>query len=274
MTADTKKRILSSLFLVLLIAFSILMGKFFFQLLFFIAGVIIIDEIQTNLIKISRSDTNYIASQFIYLVLILLGKLQMKWGVNLHLFLTLCILLNVILLLFLFGERRFFFQGIRYLTNHHYLIGLMVFLPVYSFFVLASKDFWLEYLIGLILVCAASDVGGWLIGKNFGKRKLWPKVSPNKTIEGAIGGIVISSIVMGLYSFFVWKNYHFTQFILFIFLSACSILGDLIQSKIKRRFSVKDSSSLIPGHGGLYDRFDSHLFVAPIFVFAMEYGII
>lgn len=116
------------------------------------------------------------------------------------------------------------------------------------------------------------DVGSYFFGKKFGKHKLCPYVSPNKTIEGAVGGVstsVISAILFSLIcEYFIGiRNLNYV-FIFFVSLlgAPVSILGDLCFSLIKRLLIVKDFGDIIPGHGGILDRFDSVMFLSP-FVF-------
>jgi phosphatidate cytidylyltransferase len=118
-----------------------------------------------------------------------------------------------------------------------------------------------------------ADVGAYYIGKTFGKRKLIPKVSPNKTWEGAIGGLVLSSIFAAVASFWFFPELPVKFSIpLAIVLTVVGILGDLAESAMKRGSNVKDAASILPGHGGLLDRLDSLLFSAPIlYYFARFY---
>lgn len=123
--------------------------------------------------------------------------------------------------------------------------------------------------IWLILVAKLTDIGGLLIGSCIGKRKLAPKVSPNKTWEGAIGGVVVAVTVgMILHSIISnWIPSAFTQsnaFILGILISIVSIASDLIESMIKRQAGAKDSGKVIPGIGGAFDLMDSLILTAPI----------
>ena len=122
-------------------------------------------------------------------------------------------------------------------------------------------------LLGLCIVWA-SDSGAYLVGMNFGKRKLAPRVSPNKTIEGAFGGIIAAMLATAIFMLIdstvalPYGIYKMTAFA--IFFSLAGQLGDLIESAMKRHFGVKDSGKFIPGHGGVLDRFDSMLAVFPI----------
>lgn len=127
------------------------------------------------------------------------------------------------------------------------------------------------YLILLVLVCSwLTDVFAYFTGRAFGKHKLCPKISPKKTVEGAIGGIIIPAviniIVLAVFEKFFFDGTvipYWAMLIVSPVLSAASMLGDLSASTIKRNFGVKDFSNLIPGHGGIMDRFDSCLFVLP-----------
>ncbi|TWT11014.1 phosphatidate cytidylyltransferase [Streptococcus sp. sy004] len=122
-----------------------------------------------------------------------------------------------------------------------------------------------------ILIVWATDIGAYTIGRRFGRRQLLPKVSPNKTIEGGLGGIVSAmfiAIIFMLIDKSVYAPRHFlTMLILVIIFSVFAQFGDLVESAIKRHFGVKDSGNTIPGHGGILDRFDSMIFVLPIMDF-------
>jgi phosphatidate cytidylyltransferase len=120
-----------------------------------------------------------------------------------------------------------------------------------------------------LLLTWASDIGGYVVGRTIGRHKLIPSVSPGKTVEGALGGLVASVLVAWLYVRFVLTSAQlgFTPRGLLIFGVAVSVaaqIGDLAESLIKREAGVKDSSRIIPGHGGVLDRFDSLLFVLPV----------
>ncbi len=123
------------------------------------------------------------------------------------------------------------------------------------------------------LVGFGADVGAYVAGKNLGKRKLIPKVSPNKTWEGAIGGLVLSAAFAALASFWFFPELPLKFSIpLAIAITVIGMFGDLAESAMKRGAGVKDAASILPGHGGLLDRLDSLLFGAPIlYYFARFY---
>ncbi|CAH0119845.1 hypothetical protein PAE9249_02353 [Paenibacillus sp. CECT 9249] len=110
----------------------------------------------------------------------------------------------------------------------------------------------------------SSDAGAYFTGRRFGKTKLWPDISPNKTVEGAIGGIVVAAAVSALFVLFAPELLPIGRAI-WIGLAASVIgqIGDLIQSAYKRVRGVKDTGSILPGHGGILDRVDSWLIVFP-----------
>lgn len=115
----------------------------------------------------------------------------------------------------------------------------------------------------LLFTTWASDTFAYFIGRLFGKRKIVPSISPNKTLEGFIGGFIGCIITGAIFSYIVgiplWIGIHVG-----IISGIFAPLGDLFESKIKRLCNVKDSGTLLPGHGGVLDRFDSLLFTAPI----------
>ncbi len=123
------------------------------------------------------------------------------------------------------------------------------------------------------LVVMGSDVGAYYIGKNIGKHKLAPNISPNKTWEGFAGGILLSIIFAALSTFLFFRELPFQISIpLAIVMSVVGVGGDLAESAIKRGAGAKDAANILPGHGGLLDRLDSLLFNAPIlYYFARFY---
>jgi phosphatidate cytidylyltransferase len=122
------------------------------------------------------------------------------------------------------------------------------------------------YLISLLIVTWVNDIGAYLIGSYFGKNKIFPKISPKKTIEGSIGGIIFS--IAAIFAFKNWLDLTFNELIsLGLIIAIIAQIGDLFESVLKRGSGVKDSGTLIPGQGGILDCFDSLIFTAPVFYY-------
>lgn len=126
----------------------------------------------------------------------------------------------------------------------------------------------LDYLIYALLVVWFTDSGAYFTGRKLGKRKLWPEISPNKTVEGFVGGIIYAIAAALVFDYFVDLNHPiYIIIIVTIIASIFGQMGDLVESALKRHFNVKDSGTMLPGHGGVLDRFDSILFVMPLLHF-------
>lgn len=115
-----------------------------------------------------------------------------------------------------------------------------------------------------------SDIGAYFIGKKFGKNKLVKNISPGKTIEGALGGFACNIICAAILAYFFAVSFYIMLFFATI-ITALSIFGDIYQSFLKRQAKLKDSGSIIPGHGGLFDRLDSFCPTLPIFFLVCNY---
>ena len=138
---------------------------------------------------------------------------------------------------------------------------LPLFYPTASFLFLLSlySEYGVMTLLWLLVVVAGADTGAYFVGKSIGKTK-FSETSPNKTIEGVVGGVVIATI---LGSFFANDNLHIVSAIVIsIIVAFASVFGDLYESYLKREAGIKDSGSILPGHGGILDRTDGYLFGA------------
>jgi len=117
----------------------------------------------------------------------------------------------------------------------------------------------------LLIVVWMCDAGAYYVGKRFGKRSLSPRVSPKKTVEGLIGGVLFSILGAAIIHFTFFPSFPLLHAVIAaVLLSIAGVIGDLAESLWKRSAAVKDSGTLIPGHGGFLDRLDSILFTAPI----------
>lgn len=157
------------------------------------------------------------------------------------------------------------------------LMGVLVLIPTFVGVVV------LKYLLpsgalvlALVILVAAVDIGAYFVGVNFGSRKLAPNLSPNKSWEGVWGGAFVCLLVAG---FFIWLLHRYlvdvstTQIVALLLLSVAvtffSVVGDLIESMLKRNCGVKDSGTMLPGHGGVLDRVDGLIAATPVFVLTL-----
>jgi|TARA_B100001094_G_scaffold293553_1_gene313496 phosphatidate cytidylyltransferase len=153
---------------------------------------------------------------------------------------------------------RFFYKALSLI----YLSGL-----VYLIFVIESEYSNLKiYLLYSVLVAILSDIGGLVCGKIFKGKKL-TKISPNKTISGSIGSFIFSSLLIPFFYKVQIDQTLVNLFLITIIISLTSQLGDLFISILKRRAKVKDTSDLLPGHGGVLDRIDGIIFAIPLGIF-------
>ena len=123
-----------------------------------------------------------------------------------------------------------------------------------------------NYIMMMVFATFGCDTGAYFVGVTIGKHKLCPRLSPKKSIEGSIGGIITGTLLAVVFANFVGINMSIMNMILVSFvLTITGQIGDLTFSSMKRMFNIKDFSNLLPGHGGLLDRFDSLLFNSMIF---------
>jgi phosphatidate cytidylyltransferase len=147
---------------------------------------------------------------------------------------------------------------------------IFVLLPFFSMYLLKELDTALPLV--LLMTLWASDTCAYVVGKNFGKRPLAPQMSPNKTCEGLAGAIIGSMIIICLFHHLLGFRFPYALLVG----AATGVLGqagDLLESVIKRVSNRKDSSSLIPGHGGILDRIDSFVFAAPFFYICIQWKV-
>lgn len=126
-----------------------------------------------------------------------------------------------------------------------------------------------EWTFLTILLVWATDIGAYLIGKQFGRHLLAPQVSPKKTLEGSLGGLLLSIVVAFAFSRLVGGASWLTYILLGVVVGISAQIGDLFESALKRSAGVKDSGNLIPGHGGILDRFDSLTFALPLVYYSI-----
>jgi len=162
-----------------------------------------------------------------------------------------------------------FTSSLAYFHNFDKRLILPFLYPVSGllFLLVLHVDYGIPTMFWLLATVAITDVGAYFVGKAIGKTK-FSDTSPNKTLEGVFGGIVLSAIVgtyIGLYIAPFW-----VALIVTLVTAIASIFGDLFESYLKREAGVKDSGDILPGHGGILDRIDGYLFAAPMMIIALR----
>ncbi|WP_423818247.1 phosphatidate cytidylyltransferase [Salinimicrobium sp. TIG7-5_MAKvit] len=250
---------LSGVMYVSILVVSIFASEFAFTTLFLLFGVICLRELQRLL---------HLKSFLGYFLLIGLFYIfsYMRWspyGTSLLLLITIFVNLFLVKDLMLVNKIPLF-EKKKYVIIIFYLIASLIFLTLIPSY---TGDFTPELVVGIFSLIWINDTFAYLVGKNFGKKKLFERISPKKTVEGFLGGLVFSAVAAYLVYFFTGLLSVNEWVGLAVILSIFGTLGDLIQSKFKRQAGVKDSGRLMPGHGGLFDRLDSIIFASP-FVYA------
>ncbi|AGK53083.1 phosphatidate cytidylyltransferase [Bacillus sp. 1NLA3E] len=160
------------------------------------------------------------------------------------------------------SKNRFTFEDVGFSTL------AIIYVGTGFYYLIETREADLIYIFYSLFIIWATDSGAYFIGRAFGKNKLWPEISPNKTVEGFIGGILCALVVAVLFVYLSDIDATLMQLLwITTLLSIFGQIGDLVESAIKRHYNVKDSGNILPGHGGILDRFDSLLFVLPLMHF-------
>lgn len=158
-----------------------------------------------------------------------------------------------------FRNLAFVFMGILYISLP---LSLLNFLTIHD----GQYDY--TYLLGIVLLTWSNDTAAYVVGSRFGRRKLFARISPKKTWEGSNGGALVT-LAVGLALHVIFPQFSLYGWLgLSLIVIVFGSIGDLVESMLKRSIKVKDSGNLLPGHGGLLDRFDSFIFCLP---FAVAY---
>ena len=272
---ETLKRAISGAVYVILLLASILYSTESFLILFGIFLIISLFEF-CNLIKVNKL-IPVITGASIYLFITFFSNYDRSKNVDIptldNILLATTLLISIKCIFFLFDNKN---QEISNLSKYLYLLGYItlpfVFITKISFGINAYNP---KIVIGLFILIWTNDTFAYIVGKSIGKHKLFEKISPKKTIEGFLGGLIFAIFAGYLISSYLIKpSAQFSDKSILIWMIIAAIVGvigtvgDLIESKFKRVAGVKDSGKIMPGHGGVLDRLDSVIFVAPfIFLF-------
>jgi phosphatidate cytidylyltransferase len=282
---ETLKRAISGVIYIIVLLSSILYSTESFFILFGIFMIIAVYEF-CNLIQVHKAFPIIIGTFFYTTVTLLCNYneittktlnsfLQSNLNLSINskqlsiILLVITIVVSIKCILFLFYDS---IQKISVSSKYLYLIGYsllpFVFITQIPF---GEKGYNPKIIISIFILIWTNDTFAFIVGKSIGKRKLFEKVSPKKTIEGFVGGVLFAVFASYLISkyYFAPKDYYLKKSILIwmtiaLIVGIFGTIGDLIESKFKRIAGVKDSGIIMPGHGGILDRLDSIIFVAPI----------
>jgi phosphatidate cytidylyltransferase len=251
-------RIISGIVYAAAIFFALWFGQHSTVILFGILGLICLFELQKLL-----DFKNYL-SYFIFPIALIYFNYFNGHDMVVFGFILICLFVKLLLLRDLFS-----LKGRNAFKEKKHLITLLYIVPSMVFLTLIPKlypEYDSHILLYVFLLMWVNDSFAFLYGKNFGKQKLFEKISPKKTVEGFLAGFIctiIAGIIIGYYH----ENLSaYNWVIIGVLTSVFGTLGDLVQSKFKRKASVKDSGKILPGHGGVFDRMDSIIF-SSTFVF-------
>ncbi|MDY5930930.1 MAG: phosphatidate cytidylyltransferase [Candidatus Ornithospirochaeta sp.] len=256
-----KKRIISAILLVAILAISLILdNQYLYQALIALITAGAVFEVMSKTGFVSSFWISAASAVYSAVSVFLIGSSAIMY------FWAMIVYTAFLLILSVFGHRAFSFHELAIAEF------AVVFIPIaFSTILLMNRESPVIYILLSFASSFVTDTGAFAFGKLFGKHKLAPEISPNKTIEGAIGGVASSCILLPAICY-IW-NHDFNiinAVIVAVIASIASIVGDLFASGIKRQAGIKDFSNIIPGHGGILDRFDSLLFAAPSLYFIIK----
>lgn len=249
------RRLITGALYVLLLLSAIFLSSDAFDFIFMVFGLACLYEYKR--LVLLRGYYIFIAYLALWWIFIYLTRDP----ILIQLLLLLTITVNIGLILYLFRPRKKRFSPLQqFLIGLFYLGGGCIFLTMIPY----KDDVFAKYLImGIFIVIWVNDSFAYLVGKTLGKHKLFPSVSPKKTIEGTLGGLIFAlgaAACLGQWT----PTLRISEWMaIAVVLVSMGTFGDLVESKLKRNAGVKDSGAILPGHGGMLDRLDSLVFAAP-----------
>jgi phosphatidate cytidylyltransferase len=249
-----RRSLTGAVYIVLLLS-AVFLSSDAFDFLFMVFGLACLNEYK----KLVGLEKRYIYVAYLALWWAFIYFVTEIWLVYALLFCTVTI--NLVLLYYLFSKKEKLFNTFqKFLIGLFYIGGGCIFLTMIPY---TNDDFAKYLIIGIFILIWVSDSFAYITGRLFGRHKLFPRVSPKKTVEGALGGFAFALLIaylMAKYEPLIAP----TQWVaLAAVIVVAGSLGDLVESKLKRAAGVKDSGAILPGHGGMLDRLDSLVFAAP-----------
>ncbi|TVZ57095.1 phosphatidate cytidylyltransferase [Lutibacter sp. Hel_I_33_5] len=248
-------RVLTGFIYGVVVIFSILYSEYSYIGLISVFGVLCIWEF-SKLIDFK----SFVSYLFFGLIIFLMFKRPENYALKVVLGIT--ILSSIYLIYQLFSKTEITYTNDRSKlgTTIRYVVFSMCFLVLIPFY---NQEYHPYIILSILILIWVNDSFAFFVGKNIGRTKLFESVSPKKTIEGFIGGMIFSLIAGYIISMYLTDFSIINWLIIAAGVSILGTIGDLIESKFKRQANVKDSGTILPGHGGMLDRLDSLLFVSP-----------
>jgi phosphatidate cytidylyltransferase len=248
------RRLLTGVVYVILLLSAVFLSSDAFDFLFMVFGLACLYEYK----KLVGLRGYHIFAAYLGLWWLFIYIVRDQVLINILMFLSITV--NIILIFFLFSGKKFYRAYEKFVIGLFYIGGGCIFLTMIPY---KDDDFAKLLIMGIFILIWVNDSFAYLVGKSLGRHKLLPSVSPKKTIEGTLGGLVFTLIAA-----YILAHYEpILQPVQWVILAAVIVftgsLGDLVESKFKRLAKVKDSGAILPGHGGMLDRLDSLIFAAP-----------
>jgi len=249
------RRLLTGGVYVFILLAAVFLNSDAFDFLFMAFGLACIYEYK----RITKLRGYYLFMAYLALWWLFIYLIQNKFTIALLLGATIGI--NIFLLTYLLSKKKQKLpKSMTFISGVFYIGGGCIFLTLIPY---TTPEFAKMLITGIFLIIWMNDSFAYLIGKQFGKNKLYPSVSPKKTVEGAIGGLVFGLLAAVLIAQIDPLLSLYQWLLLATVVVIIGNLGDLLESKFKRVAGVKDSGAILPGHGGMLDRLDSLIFAAP-----------
>ncbi|WP_343487782.1 phosphatidate cytidylyltransferase [Allomuricauda sp. d1] len=249
-----RRAITGAIYIILLLS-AVFLSSDAFDFLFMVFGLACLYEFK----RLAKIKGYYIFIAYLALWWAYIYLVQDDVLITILMFLTITV--DIALLFFLFSKKQRMFNDIqKFIIALFYIGGGCIFLTMIPY---KDNEFAQHLILGIFILVWVNDSFAYLVGKSLGRTKIFPSVSPKKTLEGFIGGFIFALVA----AFFLAKHESRLSIsewmVLAIVIVVTGGLGDLLESKFKRSAGVKDSGAILPGHGGMLDRLDSLIFAAP-----------